>query len=418
MLLASAASFWLGNLWLEKRDDSSRHLIHLESLVTSAEATLEKRGSKDLQPWLQNVRRHSPLRVNLVQFTTLEALQSQMLLPHLHEHMQQALNHHGLVETTFEGMKILSLPIITAEAQQYRLVTEMHDKFSNKPDHEMSLLKELSGKRVFIAFVITALLCFVIAYVLVRPIRQMQEAVRSLGHGDLSARMKMDARRDEIGDLAREFNAMASKIDGMMQSQQRLLRDVSHELRSPLARLQVALELARKRTGTQAELELNRIALEAKEVDSMIGDMLTLVRLENSERDAESINLQEPIELNILISSIVCDANYEFEEQEKQICFSAGLPVTFFGNHALLCSAIENVVRNAMKYTADASTVEINLKTFEKKQVEITIRDNGQGVPEEDLAKLYNPFFRVGEARDRQSGGFGLGLSIAARVIL
>jgi len=417
MLIATMATFWLGNMWLEERDISSRHMAHLESLAASAESILEEGGEKELQSWIKHLRKRTPFRILVVDSEEGETLRGHHLPPRLKAHMQQAERSDGAVESEFEEHRILSLPIGSSDGGKYRLITEMPEQFSgmrnNRSGAVRAGVRQFAGSRMLIAFGITALICLMIAYFLVRPIRQMQQAARSLGEGDLSARTKLGKRRDEIGDLAREFDEMASRIESMMQSQQRLLRDVSHELRSPLARLQVALELARKRTGKDAEAELDRIDHEAQQVDVMIGDMLTLVRLESG-GDSES---HEPVELSVLIASVVSDANFEFAEQQKQIQLLESIPATVTGSASLIRSAIENIVRNAMKYTGDESPVEISLRTGRQGSVEINIRDYGEGVPEESLSKLYDPFYRIGEARDRQSGGFGLGLSIAARVV-
>jgi len=418
MVIATVATFWLGNVWLEERDVSSRHMAHMESLAASAESILEEGGEKALKSWIRHLRKRTPFRILVVDSEEGETLRGRHLPPHLMAHMQQTERSDGAVESEFNEHRILSLPIGSSDGGKYRLITEMPGEATGMRDHRMGGVRDdvrkFAGSRMLIAFGITALICLIIAYFLVRPIRQMQQAARSLGEGDLSARTQMGKRRDEIGDLAREFDEMASRIESMMQSQQRLLRDVSHELRSPLARLQVALELARKRTGTDAEAELDRIDHEAQQVDAMIGDMLTLVRLESGGDDSES---HEPVELSALITSVVSDANFEFAEQQKQIQLLESVPATVTGNASLIRSAIENIVRNAMKYTGDDSPVEISLRRNRQGGVEIKIRDYGEGVPEESLSKLYDPFYRIGEARDRQSGGFGLGLSIAARVV-
>jgi two-component system sensor histidine kinase CpxA len=421
MLIATVATFWLGNMWLEKRDVSSRHMAHLESLAASAESILEEGGKKALKSWIRHVRKRTPFRILVVDTEEGETLRGRHLPSHLKAHMKQALGSDGAVESEFEEHRILSLPIGSLDGGKYRLITEMPGGFTGMRDHRMGAVRDgvrqFAGSRMLIAFAISALICLMIAYFLVRPIRQMQQAARSLGEGDLSARTKLGKRRDEIGDLAREFDEMASRIETMVQSQQRLLRDVSHELRSPLARLQVALELARKRTGNDAEAELDRIDHEARQVDLMIGDMLTLVRLESGESRGEDVESQESVELNALLASVVSDANYEFAEQQKKIELLKSIPATIFGNASLIRSAIENVVRNAMKYTPADTVVDIRLKADAEDQIKIEIRDYGEGVSDENLSRLFDPFYRVGEARDRQSGGFGLGLSIAARVI-
>ncbi|MES0371283.1 MAG: ATP-binding protein [Mariprofundaceae bacterium] len=417
MLTATVATFWLGNVWLEQRDLSSRHMAHLESLAASAESVLEEGGKKALRSWIRHVRKRTPFRILVVDSKEGETLRGRHLPPHLMAHMRQALDRDGAVESEFEEQKILSLPIGSSDGSRYRLITEMPGKFSGIRNQRLGGVRDgvrqFAGSRMLIAFAITALICLMIAYFLVRPIRQMQQAARSLGEGDLSARTKMGRRRDEIGDLAREFDKMAARIESMMQAQQRLLRDVSHELRSPLARLKVALELARQRSGGAAESELNRIEHEADMVDAMIGDLLALVRIESGVQNEK----KELVDLAGLIESVIADANFEFSDRKRDVQLIKEQPCQVYGDGSLLRSSIENVIRNAMSYSEADSTVEVMLLQRADGMTEISVRDYGRGVPAESLAKLFDPFYRVGEARDRESGGFGLGLSIAARVV-
>jgi len=440
MLLTTFVTFWLGNLWSENRDISARHMAHMESLAASAESIIEARGVQALGPWLRHIRKRTPLRMMLVDVRTGKTLRGRMLPPHLKVHIESQISSgdgivDGAIESEFEGRRNLSLPINIPGEKAYRLITEVPNHLSGLHHRGMRAAQYFAGHRIWIAVGMTALICLLFAYLLVRPIRQMQRVARNFGEGDLSVRSELGQRRDEIGDLAREFDEMASRIESMMESQQRLLRDVSHELRSPLARLQVALELARKRTGKEAETELNRIDHEARQVDSMIGDMLTLVRLESGdwsnrgEDPDEKTGLDEYVELSTLIESVVSDANFEFAAQHKQVRVSEVVAATVKGNASLIYSAIENVVRNAMKYTPADTYVDICMKMNVQSQIgsrignqignqiQIEVRDYGEGVPEESLSRLFEPFYRVGESRDRQSGGFGLGLSIAARVV-
>ncbi|MDT8377044.1 MAG: ATP-binding protein [Mariprofundaceae bacterium] len=412
MLVTTIATFWLGNLWSEGRDASARHMAHLESLAASAESILEERGVEAVGPWLHHMRKRTPLRVMLVDTGTGETLRGRKLPQHLKAHLQLPAKESGLIESEFEGHKVISLPLGGPEGRHYRLISEprIHSSASG---YEMRIFRRIDGSRMVIALVVTALICLLFAYLLVRPIRQIEQMARSFGEGDLSVRSALGKRRDEVGDLAREFDEMADRIESMMQAQQRLLRDVSHELRSPLARLQVALELARKQSGKEAVTQLDRIGREARQIDAMIGDMLALVRLESGEAGQP----EACVELSELVESVVADANFEFADQHKQIRILESVPAIVKGDASLIHSAIENVVRNAMKYTPVDTTVDVFVKHSMPEQVEIEVHDHGAGVPEESFSRLFDPFYRVGEARDRQSGGFGLGLSIVARVV-
>jgi signal transduction histidine kinase len=233
--------------------------------------------------------------------------------------------------------------------------------------------------------------------------------------GELSARaaVGMERRRDEIGDLVRDFNFMADRMEGLVTSQRQLISDVSHELRSPLARLNVALGLARKRPGSDPALE--RMEREAERLNEMIGRLLTVARLDTSLLDPQ----MSPVDLNVLLSEIVADAEYESRERECKVQLSCQGQWRVKANPDLLRSAIENIVRNAIRYTASGTTVDVRLENADgpgSPSIVVSVRDHGPGVPESELANIFRPFYRVSDARDRQSGGVGLGLAIADRV--
>ena len=257
-------------------------------------------------------------------------------------------------------------------------------------------------------------LSFWLARALSSPVAPLRSATRRLSSGDLSARAGANAtrRRDEIGQLARDFDAMAERIEALVGSQRRLLRDVSHELRSPLARLVVALELARAKAGPDAGRALDRIEREAVRLDELIGQLLLLERLEGGlgERRRENLDLSE------LVAGVVSDAGFEAAPKGREIRFSSPGTCVFTGLPELLRSAFDNVVRNAVLHTPPDTTVEVDLQPAEG-GVEVVVRDRGPGVADADLEKIFEPFHRVEEARERVKGGVGLGLAIARRAI-
>lgn len=268
--------------------------------------------------------------------------------------------------------------------------------------------------RLGILFLVVGGLSFWLARTLSSPVAPLRRATRRLSAGDLSARAgkKASRRRDEIGELARDFDAMAERIESLVGSQQRLLRDVSHELRSPLARLVVALELARSRAGKDAGRALDRIEREAGRLDELIGRLLLLERLEGRIDEGEG----EALDLTELVTVVVDDAGFEAASQRREISFSAPGPFRLTGHPELLRSAFENVIRNAVLHTPSGTTVEVKLRQKDSR-IEVIIRDHGPGVAETDLERIFEPFHRVDEARDRASGGVGLGLAIARRAI-
>jgi two-component system sensor histidine kinase CpxA len=206
---------------------------------------------------------------------------------------------------------------------------------------------------------------------------------------------------------------MAERIGKMLTSQRRLLRDLSHELRSPLARLQVALELARKRAGDSASAELQRIELESERLNQMIGQILSLVRLES---DPSSLS-RAAVDLEELLGSVVEDAEFEARASGKSVTLESNGPLTMQVNDEVLKRAIENIVRNAVRHTAEGTTVDVRLARDgdDGGGASIRVRDRGPGVAESALSHLFEPFYRDAEARGSDPGGFGLGLAIAKR---
>lgn len=260
------------------------------------------------------------------------------------------------------------------------------------------------------------LVCYFLARSLTAPIRKLREATNSLAGGDFSVRVGKNLGRQgsEVADLGRDFDVMAEKIEALLVSQKLLLRDISHELRSPLARLNVALELARQRAGEEAEQPLARIELESRRLNELIGELLILTRVESGAQPLE----QEDFILNDLLEMVVADASFEAINHDKAVRLVALDTVALHGSRELMRRAFENVVRNAVHYTAARTTVELNLvREVGGQLVFITVADHGPGVPEESLIHLFEPFYRVAEARDRQTGGSGIGLTIAERAV-
>jgi len=256
---------------------------------------------------------------------------------------------------------------------------------------------------------LAVLLCYGLAHYLTAPLRRLRSAVDRLGRGDLTARAE-ETRHDELGDLAVAFNRMADHIQTLLAAERRLLFDISHELRSPLARLSVAVELAR--TDDARSPSLDRIQKEADRLNALIRQMLEVTRTEGepSRLKAERLRIDE------LISGLVDDCSIEAQARNCALELVASGPVTLDGDSELLRRAIENVMRNAIRYAPAESKVEVTLENGGG-WAKIRVRDYGPGVPEEALPRLFDPFYRVEQDRDRKSGGVGLGLSIARRAV-
>lgn len=265
----------------------------------------------------------------------------------------------------------------------------------------------------------SGLACYFLAWYMTKPVVGLRAATRKLAAGDLTARAGSpdSKRRDDIGGLIRDFNTMAARLETLVKAQSRLLNDISHELRSPLARLNVALGLARQRSAPEIETMLERIELEASRLNELIGRVLTLARLEDGEKSVPNT----PVLLNELVETIAEDA--EFEAQARHSHVRTEIPEGNWevqGDASLLHSAMENVVRNAIRYTHEGTAVVIGLeksKTGDSEEAVVRVTDCGEGVPEEALEKLFQPFYRLDDARGRLTGGVGLGLAITERAV-
>ena len=267
--------------------------------------------------------------------------------------------------------------------------------------------------RLLLILVIGTLLCYGLARYLTAPIRKLRAAAKELAAGNLSVRVgdAVGTRRDELGQLAQDFDRMAERLEEMVRSQTRLLRDVSHELRSPLARLNVALDLARRKPAGAGGEMLDRIGVEADRLNALIGQLLDLSRLE-----AGGAGGRQEIAFDDLVERIAADAGFEAQAKGVQVDFESTGPVTMHGSPSLIESAVENVVRNAVAHAPAGSAVHVSLRR-EGDETVVTVRDHGPGVPEELLERLFDPFFRVDPARERASGGTGLGLTITRRAV-
>ena len=263
---------------------------------------------------------------------------------------------------------------------------------------------------------VSSIVCYFLARQLTRPILRLREASTQIAEGMLEARVdsSVERRGDEFGDLGRDFNAMAARIQDLLSSQRQLISDVSHEVRSPLARMNLAVDLGRRRLGNDAAFD--RLEIDLEKLNEMVGRLLTIAKLESGAAPIE----RQTVELCRMVGEIVEDAQMEARERRCSIVYECEGDLKVAGDENLLRSAIENVIRNAVYYTHPETEIGVALKqepTPEGMMIALTVSDRGPGVPEEDLEKIFKPFYRVAEARDRQSGGAGLGLAIAFRVM-
>jgi signal transduction histidine kinase len=282
--------------------------------------------------------------------------------------------------------------------------------FKPKRPGLISLLNRNFGLRLALAFIVSGLLCYMLSRALTRRIKSLQSAARQLAQGNLATRISVrDQGGDETDELARDLNSMAEQLDDKIQAQKRLLSDVSHELRSPLARLHVALALAQQDTQSNSQ-HLKRIDIEAQRLEALIKQLLSTQR-ENQAADTY-------VDLVQLLRDLCADAEFEGKPKSKKVEFSTHLDQAVLASHVdSLKSCFENILRNAVKYTADNTSIQASLSRDDASYV-IRVEDCGSGVKEEELEKLFDEFYRSDSARQRETGGYGLGLSISKRAVL
>ena len=263
------------------------------------------------------------------------------------------------------------------------------------------------------AMVISALFSMLLAAFITAPLARIRASAHRVARGDLSARVGElpFGRSAEILALASEFDQMAARLKELVEGQQRLIRDVSHEMRSPLSRLRVALELARTQVSGDAETQLGRIERESERLEEMISQAIQLSRMETTTpSQAQQVALDE------LLTDVAADAAFEAQARKCNLHIAQSAPLRVHAEADLLTSAIENVVRNAVNYTACNTTITLRLDRVDA-QARLRVRDHGPGVPAGDCARIFEPYFRTDSARQRKSGGSGLGLAIAKRAV-
>jgi two-component system sensor histidine kinase CpxA len=253
------------------------------------------------------------------------------------------------------------------------------------------------------------LLSYALARHLAAPVRRLKDVVERFGKGDLSARVNTNGG-DEVGQLAVAFNHMADRTESLVLAQRRLLQDISHELRSPLARLNVAVELAR--SAADPEPNLDRIQKEADRLNALVSELLEVTR---AEADPAHRRV-EPVRLDQVVSAVVADCEIEAGAVGCRIDFPEPPAITVPGDPELLRRAVENVIRNAIRHAPPGSAVEVQVLQ-QNERAHIRVRDTGPGVPSEALPLLFEPFYRVETDRGRSSGGVGLGLAIVKRAV-
>lgn len=418
--LAAAGAGVGGALWVKWK--TSDFEPQAPFLVQSMATALKRGGPEVAKDLLLDWQREGHLPIFVVDENGRDLL-GRPVPPQLHHRVrhwarnERGLKAHGAAERgpnerrPGERRRNLAHEVTAADGRSYLVVA-------------VPLLGRNRGSaageapRLFQVFVVTAgvlaslLFSASLAWYLAKPIRGLQWGFAAVAKGDLEARVgpRMGTRRDELADLGRGFDSMAQHLERLIGAQRRLLHDVSHELRSPLARLQVAVGLLRQ-SPEKAEPSLERIEREVGRLDQLVGEVLTLSHLDAGAGKER----RRPTEVVELLAAVVDDAHFEAQALGREVRLEAAGEATLAVDAESLHRAFENIIRNAVKHTAEGSTVEV-VARVEAGVLLVTVADRGPGVPAADLAKIFEPFYRAESATAGSApDGFGLGLAIARR---
>jgi len=373
---------------------------------------------------LKDPARRPPRGEEVIELARTQLLLSGLALktggPAMFEHSKTGWRDHDLFSLTEvqEPVAANAVPQIREEGGFFTTIVTAPDQKSYVLRFDVARFRERNGGRgpfgiphelVFMAVLGGLVFSAVLAWYLVQPIRRLRRGFGALAQGRLDTRLQGEVgrRRDEIADLAHDFDRMAERLEQLVESRDRLLHDVSHELRSPLARMQIAVALARQ-NPQKLDAMLDRIEAETARQDEMVGELLTLARIESG-----ALAFNTDFDLVELLQAVIDDACFEAESAGVSVV--AALPETglqMTGRPELLRRAFENIIRNAIRFSPPGETVRIVLAQ-RSEQVRIEIQDAGPGVPEALLATMFEPFVRA----DSDQAGFGLGLTIAWRAI-
>lgn len=411
MVAQMSASIGVGLMFSLENRERNQSATEIDSsppavfLIKATAATLEYGGTEALRKMIQGAKRHRIYAVDEEQHELL----GRHVPAHLIEKARSLLNsesEHRIVELVHasDGHTYLLFLTSSTGADERPLL-----RHGNSPSPFFFPIMPILASTVASLF-----FAMLLAWYFSQPIRQLKSAFASAASGNLNERLAplMGKRNDELADLGREFDSMTDKLRALMDSQRRLLHDVSHELRSPIARMQAAIGLARLQPE-KMPITIERIEREGIRMDKLVGELLTLSRLEAGVTGA----MEDHIRMEELLGEIIDDARFEGEANHRHVEGMVRSDAVITGGAELLHRAIENVVRNAIKQTAIETTVTINAQVeTQQQQLRISVRDHGPGVPEDELQLIFEPFFRSSRTQ-KNSNGYGLGLTIARRII-
>ncbi len=392
----------LSEIIVEKRDqDQYQRVI---KLGIKAADIYETKGPSELTVWLRYIDQEFAVKGFM-----LDSQRRPISLANLPKNWLEftlPLTQRRLSERNLRGFQ--PYRISSSSNRIYTFVAHRDDRGSYP-----AWLKHLPILQIITALIIVALLTAFVTWRITNPLRKLKQATDSFARGNLDIRLpnRVECRNDEIGEVGLAFNHMAERISLLVSNQQRLFRDISHELRTPLARQQIALELLARKLPDTEHQSLHRIEREIERMNALIDQVLTLLRLE---QNSQSPSI-EAYDLSDLLYKLTQDAQFETQSKD-QIHLQQPEKNPLTGQPELVSRAVENILRNAIRYTPDDGRVFLQVD-MHKDTVVIRIEDEGEGVPEDSLKHLFEPFYRVEASRNQQSGGYGVGMAIAEQAI-
>ena len=368
----------------------------------------EKGGEAELGRFIQRLRQGSYAQIFLLDAGGND-LAGQAVTPQARDIAKRVAADRKVEIARSGNATLLAERIVSTAGARYVVVC----RFSHPP----GLLGWPLLRGLAVAMAISGIVCFWLARYLSAPIVRLRNAAQEVAGGNLAARAgkQRSSRHDEIAELVRDFDRMAAQIEKLMSAQKRLISDVSHECRSPLTRINLAAELIRNVNTPAVKTAVARIQQETERLNGMISNLLTLSKIDAGESIAD-----ETIDVTEMLRTIVADTDFEARDHNCRVVLHGVQDCTAVGSYDLLRSAVENVIRNAIRYTAQQTEVEVRLRcetSGAASEGTISVRDHGPGVPESSLDELFRPFFRLDESRERSTGGVGLGLAIAQRAV-
>lgn len=410
-ILIIVTTAWVTSEIAQKSSIPAREHVFMDSYANAAVAIYESGQKEALKKWLDQTGTSKQMILyllvsngDIIGAQPPPSIVKQISLNLVNEELNDGLLKFGDIFVSHE--------ILSTSGKAYRLAA-----VSKKPlAHFVEIPWAGLTIRLTIAILISGLICYLLSIYLTQPLRSLRIAAHSIATGKFHTRVGhfKGHNKDEIAELSGEFDRMAEHLERIINSKERLLQDISHELRSPLARLQLAIALGRKKSPDSADVEFCRMEIECQRLNTLIGEILEFARLDKASAMLNCV----PVNLGLLVASILDDARFEFREAEADLVLEGAEVPDLLLDERLIHRSIENIIRNALRYSAPNPKVSVLVHLSEnREQVYIDISDNGPGVPPEQLEKIFNPFYRVDTSREKRTGGYGLGLSIALQAI-